>query len=110
MKKYKTITGILGLICITSLCAGIGCTLLYNHGDVFSIFVVFYTVFSTSFFFSSIINHTNIDIFIKDLMIGVIAVLICGFIFLLGTYETLAVVAPMEIFTIVIIKSNEKKL
>ena len=108
MKKYETITGILSLICILSFGSSSGIILLYNHGDAFSLFVVFLTVFGTSFFISGIKNHTNLDIFIHDFIIGVAAVLFSGLVLLLGTYESMALVASLSISAIAIIKSMKK--
>ena len=109
MKKYETITGILSLICILSFGSGTGIILLYNHGDAFSQFVVFLTLFGTSFFISGIRNQTNVDIFIQDLIIGVAAVLFSGLVLLLGTYESMALVASLSMYAIAILKVTRNR-
>jgi len=105
MNKYETITGILSYICLLSFALGTGIILLYNHGDTFSLVVVFLTVFGTSFFISGIQSRTiDVDMFVPDLFAGIAAVLVSGIVLFLGTYETMAVVTPMCIFAIVIFK------
>ena len=109
MKKFETITGILSLICIISFGSGTGVILLYNHGDSFSLFVVFLTLFGTSFFVSGIRDQTNADIFVQDIIIGVVAVLFSGVMLLLGTYESMAAVSSLSIFVIVIFKLTRNR-
>jgi hypothetical protein len=109
MKKYETITGILSIISILSFGSGTGIILLYNHGDLFSLITVFLTLFSTSFFISGIRNHTNVDSFIQDLIIGITAILFSGIALLLGTYESMASVASLSIYAIVILKVTRNR-
>lgn len=104
MKKYETITGVLSLICILSFGSGTGIILLYHNGDAFSKLVVFLTLFGMSFFISGIRNQTNVDIFMKDLIIGVAAILLSGLVLLLGTYEGMALFASLSIYAIAIFK------
>ena len=109
MKKFETITSILSYICILSFGSGTGVILLYNHGDSFSLFVVFLTLFGTSFFVSGIRDQTSVDIFVQDIIIGVVAVLFSGAMLLLGTYESMAGVSSISIFVIVIFKLTRNR-
>ncbi|MEA1970224.1 MAG: hypothetical protein U9N37_01220 [Thermodesulfobacteriota bacterium] len=104
MKKYKTITGILTYLCILSFGSGVGILLLYNHGDTFSKFIVFLTLFGTPFFISGIRNQINRDTFTQDLIIGVTAVFFAGLVLLLSSYEAMASVASIAIFIALILK------
>ena len=108
MKKHGTITGMLSFICIISFGSSTGVILLYNQGDSFSLFVVFLTLFCTSFFVSGIRDEINADIFFQDIIIGVVAVLFTGVMFLFGTYETMAYVSSIAIFAIIIFKVTRK--
>lgn len=114
MKKYETITSIISLICLITFGSGTGIILLYNNGNLLSHIVIFITLFGTSFFISGIQDHRNIDTFISDISIGVAAILLSGLVLLLGTYETLSLVAPLLIYAIVIFKltgkSNDEKI
>ena len=104
MKKYKTITGILTYICILSFGSGIGILLLHNHGDTFSKFIVFLTLFGTPFFISGIRNQINRDTFTQDIIIGITAVFFSGLVLLLSSYEAMASVASIAIFITLILK------
>jgi hypothetical protein len=104
MKTQEAITGVLGFICLLSFSAGVGTIVLYNRGDVFSLIVVFITVFSTPFFFSSIKNkHEYFDDFIDNIFVGTLAVIVCA-LGLLGTSDTLYFFVCLSIWSCSIFK------
>jgi len=106
MNKIELLSGIFGFICLASLSIGVGTILLYNQGDALSLSVVFLTVFGTSFFISGIKNQNKItvDVFVQDLFLGIGAVLFPAVALWGGSYESMALVASMSIFVVVILK------
>ena len=104
MNRYETITGILSWICLLSFASGTGILLLYHQGSTFSLVLVFLTLFSTSFFISGIRSRTiDADMIFRDFFTGIAAVLVSGLMLLLGVpYESMAVVATMSIYVVVL--------
>lgn len=104
MNKYELISVIFAYICLFFLSFGVGTIILYNKGDIFSLSVVFLTVFGTPFFISGIKNKINVDVFIQNVFWGIGGVLFSAAALWGGSYESMAVVAPMSIFVIIIFK------
>ena len=91
--------------------SGIGAILLYQQGSILAHIVAFLTLFGTPFFITGTkkINILDTETFIRDIFIGITALVVSGVIFLLGTYKAFAIGTSILIPIIFIIKLETGK-